>query len=234
MGGSAAGARLALGRAGPRLARPMVVSDGYALPGLGGAVDAGAVPRATRATTEETLAAYDDAAARGAPRIVATTGGALAERARARRRAGRSRCRAASSRGRRSATRSWRRWRRRRWAAPRRRCAAEIEAAAALADVAGGRVGARRRRGHRGEVARARAARHRAGDRRRRARGRRGVPLEVPVQRERRAAGVRVGAAGGRSQRGRRLGGGAARSAGSPTCRWRIPGRIRATRCGPS
>ena len=36
------------------------------------------------------------------------------------------------------------------------------------------------------------AARHRAGDRGRRARGRRGVPLEVPVQRERGAAGVRV------------------------------------------
>ena len=32
--------------------------------------------------TEETLAAYDDAVARGAPRLVATTGGALAERAR--------------------------------------------------------------------------------------------------------------------------------------------------------
>ena len=32
--------------------------------------------------TEETLAAYDDALERGAPRLVATTGGALAERAR--------------------------------------------------------------------------------------------------------------------------------------------------------
>ena len=33
-------------------------------------------------TTEETLSAYDDAAERGAPRLVATTGGPLAERAR--------------------------------------------------------------------------------------------------------------------------------------------------------
>ena len=33
-------------------------------------------------TTEETLSAYDDAVERGAPRLVATTGGALAERAR--------------------------------------------------------------------------------------------------------------------------------------------------------
>ena len=33
--------------------------------------------------TEETLAAYDDAVSRDAPRLVATTGGALAERARA-------------------------------------------------------------------------------------------------------------------------------------------------------
>ena len=32
--------------------------------------------------TEETLSGYDDAPERGAPRIVATTGGALAERAR--------------------------------------------------------------------------------------------------------------------------------------------------------
>ena len=32
--------------------------------------------------TEETLSAYDEALERGAPRVVATTGGALAERAR--------------------------------------------------------------------------------------------------------------------------------------------------------
>ena len=38
--------------------------------------------RATPGATEETLAAYEDAAARGAPRIVATTGGPLAARAR--------------------------------------------------------------------------------------------------------------------------------------------------------
>ena len=40
MGGSAVGGRLAIGALGSRLTRPMVVADGYALPGLGGAVDA--------------------------------------------------------------------------------------------------------------------------------------------------------------------------------------------------
>ena len=81
MGGSASGARLAQGALGPRLTRPLVVSDGYALPGWAGPSTL-VLLSSYSGNTEETLAAYDDAAAREAPRIVASTGGALVERAR--------------------------------------------------------------------------------------------------------------------------------------------------------
>jgi glucose/mannose-6-phosphate isomerase len=81
MGGSAAGARLALAALGPRLRRPFAIVDDYALPGW---VGAGTLVLCSSysGATEETLSAYDDAAARGARRLVATTGGELAERAR--------------------------------------------------------------------------------------------------------------------------------------------------------
>jgi glucose/mannose-6-phosphate isomerase len=81
MGGSAIGGRLALGALGPRLARPLFVWDGYGLPGW---ADASTLVLCSSYSghTEETLSAYDAAAARGAPRLVATTGGPLAERAR--------------------------------------------------------------------------------------------------------------------------------------------------------
>lgn len=82
MGGSASGGRLALGALGARLERPLVVSDGYALPGWAGPSTL-VLASSYSGNTEETLAAYDDAAQRGAPRLVATTGGELAERARA-------------------------------------------------------------------------------------------------------------------------------------------------------
>ena len=49
MGGSAAGARLAIGALGPRLTRPLVVADGYALPGWAGPSTL-VLARATRAT----------------------------------------------------------------------------------------------------------------------------------------------------------------------------------------
>jgi glucose/mannose-6-phosphate isomerase len=81
MGGSAVGGRLALGAIGSRLRRPLVVTDGYALPGWAGP-DTLVLCSSYSGTTEETLAAYDDAAERGAPRIAVTTGGPLAERAR--------------------------------------------------------------------------------------------------------------------------------------------------------
>jgi glucose/mannose-6-phosphate isomerase len=81
MGGSGVGGRLAAGAIGPRARRPLVVTDGYALPGWAGP-DTLVLCSSYSGTTEETLAAYDDAGRRGAPRIVVTTGGPLAERAR--------------------------------------------------------------------------------------------------------------------------------------------------------
>ena len=81
MGGSAVGVRLALGALGPRLRRPLAIADGYALPGWAGP-DTLVLCSSYSGGTEETLAAYDDAGQRGAPRLVATTGGELAARAR--------------------------------------------------------------------------------------------------------------------------------------------------------
>jgi glucose/mannose-6-phosphate isomerase len=81
MGGSAVGGRLALGALGPRLRRPLAIVDDYALPGWAGP-DTLVLCSSYSGTTEETLAAYDDAGERGSRRLVATTGGPLAERAR--------------------------------------------------------------------------------------------------------------------------------------------------------
>jgi glucose/mannose-6-phosphate isomerase len=82
MGGSASGARLAAAALGPRLSRPFVVADGYALPGWAGPSTL-VLASSYSGNTEETLSAYDDATTRGCPRIVVTTGGELASRARA-------------------------------------------------------------------------------------------------------------------------------------------------------
>jgi glucose/mannose-6-phosphate isomerase len=81
MGGSASGGRLAAAALGSRLRRPLVVADGYALPGWAGPSTL-VLALSYSGNTEETLSAYEDAAARGAPRIVASTGGALVARAR--------------------------------------------------------------------------------------------------------------------------------------------------------
>ena len=81
MGGSAVGGRLALAVLDSRLSRPFVVADGYALPSWVGS-DHLVLCSSYSGGTEETLSAYDDALERGAARLVATTGGALAERAR--------------------------------------------------------------------------------------------------------------------------------------------------------
>lgn len=81
MGGSASGARLAIGALGSRLTRPAVVADGYSLPGWAGPSTL-VLLSSYSGNTEETLAAYDRAAELGAPRLVASTGGALVERAR--------------------------------------------------------------------------------------------------------------------------------------------------------
>jgi glucose/mannose-6-phosphate isomerase len=81
MGGSAVGGRLAAAALGDRLRRPLAVADGYALPPWAGPSTL-VLCSSYSGGTEETLASYDDARERGAPLLAATTGGALAERAR--------------------------------------------------------------------------------------------------------------------------------------------------------
>jgi glucose/mannose-6-phosphate isomerase len=82
MGGSAVGGDLARGALGDRLTRPLATVRGYALP-------AWAMPESVvlcssySGNTEETLACYEAAGALGATRLVATTGGRLAQAARA-------------------------------------------------------------------------------------------------------------------------------------------------------
>jgi glucose/mannose-6-phosphate isomerase len=82
MGGSSVGGRLAAGALGPRLRRPLALAMGYDIPAwIGG--ETLVLCSSYSGSTEETVATYDAAKEAGAPRIVATTGGALAERARA-------------------------------------------------------------------------------------------------------------------------------------------------------
>ncbi len=87
MGGSAAGGAARASRAlGPRLRRPLVVSDGYTLPGWAGPSTL-VLCSSYSGNTEETLAAYDDAVAR-ARRGSSRRPAARWPSARARRRAG--------------------------------------------------------------------------------------------------------------------------------------------------
>ena len=81
MGGSGVGGRLARAALGPRLRRPFVISHGYTVPPWTGPEQL-VLCSSYSGKTQETLAAYDEAGERGAPRIVATIGGPLAERAR--------------------------------------------------------------------------------------------------------------------------------------------------------
>ena len=82
MGGSGIGGRLALAALGPRAVRPVTLAGGYALPSWAGA-DSTVLCSSYSGATEETLSCYDAAGRLGARRLVATTGGPLAERARA-------------------------------------------------------------------------------------------------------------------------------------------------------
>jgi glucose/mannose-6-phosphate isomerase len=82
MGGSAIGADLAAAAIGSRARRPIATVRGYELPpwvGEGTAV----LCSSYSGNTEETLACYEAAGAAGAQRIALTTGGKLAESARA-------------------------------------------------------------------------------------------------------------------------------------------------------
>jgi glucose/mannose-6-phosphate isomerase len=81
MGGSAIGGDLAAAALADRLTKPMLVARGYGLPSWappGSAV----LCSSYSGDTEETLACYAAAEAVGAQRLVATTGGELAESAR--------------------------------------------------------------------------------------------------------------------------------------------------------
>ena len=82
MGGSAIGADLARGVIGDRARRPLVTSRDYAPPSWAGP-DTLVLCSSYSGGTEETLAAYHAAGDSGAPRVVLTTGGPLAEAARA-------------------------------------------------------------------------------------------------------------------------------------------------------
>jgi glucose/mannose-6-phosphate isomerase len=82
MGGSAIGGALARAALGDRASRPIMLARGYALPAWT-TPDTTVLCSSYSGNTEETLAVYEAAGALGAPRIVATTGGKLAESARA-------------------------------------------------------------------------------------------------------------------------------------------------------
>ncbi len=82
MGGSAIGGLLAREALGDRASRPIMLARGYALPPWT-MPDTTVLCASYSGNTEETLAVYEAAGALGAQRIVATTGGKLAEAARA-------------------------------------------------------------------------------------------------------------------------------------------------------
>ncbi len=82
MGGSAIGGGLARAALGDRASRPIVLARDYALPAWA-TPDTTVLCASYSGNTEETLAIYEAAGALGARRIVVTTGGKLAESARA-------------------------------------------------------------------------------------------------------------------------------------------------------
>jgi glucose/mannose-6-phosphate isomerase len=81
MGGSAIGGDLAAAALSDRLTKPLVTARGYELPSWAPAGSA-VLCSSYSGDTEETLACYAAAEALGAQRLVATTGGELAEAAR--------------------------------------------------------------------------------------------------------------------------------------------------------
>jgi glucose/mannose-6-phosphate isomerase len=82
MGGSAVGGLLARAALGDRASRPIVVARGYELPPWA-TPDTLVLCSSYSGDTEETIACYEAATALGAPRVVVSTGGRLAESARA-------------------------------------------------------------------------------------------------------------------------------------------------------
>jgi glucose/mannose-6-phosphate isomerase len=81
MGGSGIGGSLARAVLGDRASRPIMISRGYALPAWT-TPDTTVLCTSYSGNTEETLAVFEAAGALGATRVVATTGGKLADAAR--------------------------------------------------------------------------------------------------------------------------------------------------------
>ncbi len=82
MGGSSIGGALARSVLGDRASRPITLARGYGIP-VWTTPDTTVLCASYSGNTEETLAVYESAQALGAPTVVATTGGKLAEMARA-------------------------------------------------------------------------------------------------------------------------------------------------------
>jgi glucose/mannose-6-phosphate isomerase len=82
MGGSAIGGDLAAAALGDRLTRPVLTVRGYELPSWA-TPEWSVLASSYSGDTEETLACFEAAEALGAPRTVVSTGGSLAEAARA-------------------------------------------------------------------------------------------------------------------------------------------------------
>src|SRR3954470_24485098 len=82
MGGSAIGGQLAVAALGDTASRPILSSRPYGVPPWP-TPDTTVLCSSYSGNTEETLAAYEAAGALGAKRVVATSGGRLAELARA-------------------------------------------------------------------------------------------------------------------------------------------------------
>ena len=224
MGGSAIGGRLARGVLGDQASRPVLSVARLRRCRRGRRRTRPCSASATRATPRRRSPASRPPACSAPARIVATTGGALAAGRARRGRAGDPDGRRAAAARRRRLHRPSPRSRRRRSAAPARSCTTEIDVAAAHLEQLAVAWGPEAGEESEAKVARAGAARHRPGDRRRRAHGADRLPLEDADQRERQAA--RVLAASCRSATTTRSSAGRRRAAPRPLQR-RLPRRLR-------
>ena len=221
MGGSAIGGALARAALSDHATRPIFVTRAYGLPPWT-TPDTMVLCASYSGDTEETLACYESAGALGARRTVVTTGGRLAEMARAdgvpviplpggfQPRAAVAYMTVAALEvaalcG----------------AGPR--LTSEIDVAASHTEQLVAEWGPDAPEDSLAKDVARGPARHDAGDRRRRADHPDRLPLEDPDQRERQAAGLRARTARARPQRDRRLGG----SAGRRALLGRVPRRLR-------
>ena len=205
MGGSAVGGALARSMLGDHASRPVLASRAYGLPAWT-TPDTTVLCASYSGNTEETLACYEAAGALGAKRIAVTSGGRLAELARAEGVpvipvAGGFQPRAAVAYMTVAALEvAW-------LCGAGPRMGAEIDVAADHLEQLVIEWGADGAEDSRGQDARAGAVRQRPGDRRLRPDDADRLPLEDAVQREREDPRLHARAARARSQRDRRLAG---------------------------